>query len=256
MSKINGALHEIRFMDQLAGRKQWLNNIHPLVKLIVTVLYIVTVVSIGKYNLTSLILLGIYPVILFIAGELSFFTAVKKTRLILPFIMVIGIFNPIFDRELLFYIGKLPVTSGMMSMITLIIKGFLTVFASYLLIATTTIEKICYALRLIHIPEIIVTQILLNYRYISVLLQETNRLTQAYALRAPNQKGINIKAWGPLAGQLLIRSIDRAQVVYDSMILRGYTGNFKYVKERKCSKEDYCYLLAWLLVFVVIKGVL
>lgn len=62
------------------------------------------------------------------------------------------------------------------------------------------------------------------YRYISVLLAETQRVVQAYELRAPGQKGIHFKVWGSLMGQMLLRSMDRAEVIYESMCLRGFVG--------------------------------
>ncbi len=61
------------------------------------------------------------------------------------------------------------------SMVTLMIKGILTVIAIYILIITTTIDRVCMALRKIHIPEIIVMIIQLIYRYINVLLKETKK---------------------------------------------------------------------------------
>ena len=70
------------------------------------------------------------------------------------------------------------------------------------------------------------TTILLIYRYIVLLLQEGIRIATAYALRAPGQKGIQFRAWGSLLGQLLLRSLDRAQLVYESMQLRGFAGAF------------------------------
>ncbi len=45
MSKINEAIYEIRQMDQLAARDQWMNTLHPLVKLCLTVMYIFIVVN-------------------------------------------------------------------------------------------------------------------------------------------------------------------------------------------------------------------
>lgn len=70
-------------------------------------------------------------------------------------------------------------------------------------------------MRLIKIPSVIVTQVMLTYRYVTLLLSEAGRITQAYALRAPNQKGINIKNWGSLLGHLLLRTIDRADEIYN-----------------------------------------
>ena len=104
----------------------------------------------------------------------------------------------------------------------LVVKGVLCFLAVYLLIATTGMERVCAALRQLHIPRVLVTTILLTYRYIVLLLQEGNRISTAYALRAPGEKGIHFRAWGSLLGQLLLRSVDRAQLVYESMMLRGY----------------------------------
>ena len=125
--------------------------------------------------------------------------------------------------------------------------------AAYLLIASTSIEKICYALRLIHIPTVVVTQILLTYRYISLLLEEAGRITDAYALRAPNQKGIHFKVWGSLAGQLLLRSMDRADAVYQSMVLRGYRGDFSYGAKTVFRTKDIAYLIIWSVLFLLLK---
>ena len=95
---------------------------------------------------------------------------------------------------------------------------------------------------------------MLTYRYITVLLEEVNRITQAYELRAPHQKGIHFKAWGPLAGQLLLRSMDRANEVYESMLLRGYRGDYAYLQERTVfRRQDLAYLLFWLAVFAVFR---
>ena len=139
-------------------------------------------------------------------------------------------------------------------MITLMLKGVFSVLASYFLVATTSIDKICYSLRLIHVPEILVTQIMLTYRYIVLLLKEVNRITDAYSLRAPGQKGIHFRVWGSLTGQLLLRSMDRATIVYESMLLRGYNGNFTYIgEEDKVTMTDVVYLILFGVLFVFLR---
>lgn len=45
MSKIGNAIHEIHHMDLIAERDQWVNAIHPLIKFVITVVYIAVVVS-------------------------------------------------------------------------------------------------------------------------------------------------------------------------------------------------------------------
>ena len=134
----------------------------------------------------------------------------------------VGLCNLFFDRAPVLDLGLVVLSGGWVSLLTLLIKGMFSFLAVYLLIATTGIEAVCTALRQLHVPRVLVTTILLTYRYIVLLLQEANRISTAYALRAPGQKGIHFRAWGSLLGQLLLRSMDRAQLVYESMLLRGY----------------------------------
>lgn len=256
MSKLGNTLYELHTIENLAEKDQWMNRMHPLVKLILTVIYIGVVVSFSKYDLAHLLLMGVYPIVLFVLGEISFRESFWHLRVILPLVCVVGIFNPFFDRQILFYLGGFGVTGGMISMMALVVKGCYSVFASYLLIATTTIEQICYALMRLRVPAVFVTQLLLTYRYVSVLLSEANRMMQAYSLRAPRQKGIHFKAWGSFVGQLLLRSMDRAAVVYESMTLRGYRGEFQYAVREKCRGKDLVWLAVWCSVFAGIRFVL
>lgn len=242
-------------MDALAERDQWVNMLHPLVKFVLTVSYISIVVSFNKYDIVGLAGMAVYPIALFILADLSFKDSLKRLRIVLPLVCFIGIFNPFFDKVPVEILG-IRMTAGVLSMLTLMMKGIFTVLASYLLIATTTIEKLCYAFRLIHIPKIMVTQVMLTYRYVTVLLEEVNRITQAYSLRAPKQKGVHYKVWGSLTGQLLLRSMDRAGIVYESMVLRGYNGTFDYVGEKITWKwQDIFYLVFWLSLFILFRNV-
>lgn len=253
MNKIGGAIYEIHQMDTLASRDQWMNRIHPLVKLLVTVGYITAVVSFQKYDVAGLAGMVIYPIAGFMLSELSFLESIKRLKLVLPLICFLGILNPIFDKNYVLIAG-IQLSAGILSMITLILKGLFSVLASYLLIATTSVDKICYAFRLLRIPKPMVTQFMLTYRYITVLLEEVNRITQAYSLRAPKQKGIHFKVWGSLTGQLLLRSMDRANNVYESMLLRGYNEDYGYMKSRIAVRpKDVVYLLFWVGIIVLFR---
>ena len=70
-------------------------------------------------------------------------------------------------------------------------------------------------------------------------------MTQAYSLRAPGQKGIHYSAWGSFLGQLLLRSMDRAEELHASMLLRGYHGEFHYAQGRGSSAGDVLYAALW-----------
>ena len=261
MSKIEKNIRELNRLQNLQQRSHWMNDLHPLGKLLLSVIYIFITVSFGKYSLAPLIIMAIYPIFGFIIGELSIKEGLYRMRLILPLVVFVGIFNPFFDRQVMFYIGGsggqtgIPVTGGIISMVTLMLKGFYSVLSAYILIATTSIDDICYALRILHVPKQIVIVIMLIYRYFGVMAAEADRITTAYKLRAPKQNGIHYKAWGTLVGQWLLRSMDRAEDVYESMLLRGFKGDF-IMKKQKTRPIDIIYPLIWTIAFIVIRHVL
>lgn len=253
MGKITNAIYEIYELDEMAQMNTKVHQLHPLVKLIVTLVYITTVVSFGKYSLLGLVPMLIYPLMVFNLAEISIKSCFKKMKIVLPVVCFVGIFNPFFDKVPVLTIGEWVVTGGMISMVTLMLKGTLALMASYLLIATTGIERLCYALKLLHVPSVLVTQILLLYRYMTLLMREANAVMEAYALRAPNQKGVQYKVWGSLMGQLLLRSIDRANNLYESMLLRGFNGEFYYSRTQKSNQLDWVYLILWTCVILALR---
>ena len=243
MSKMDRALGELREMDDLAAMQSPIHRIHPLAKLMATVVYIVAVASFDKYDLSGLLAMLIYPALLFQLSGVSIKTCFWKLRVVLPLVMAVGLFNPIFDRAPMLVIGGVAVSGGVISMLTLMLKGVLCLSASFLLIATTSIDALCAALRMIHVPGMLVTLLLLTYRYVSVMTGELAVMTDAYHLRAPGQKGVHHSAWGSFLGQLLLRSMDRAEELYASMRLRGFHGEFYYADARPFAVSDGLYMV-------------
>ena len=78
-------------------------------------------------------------------------------------------------------------------------------------------------------------------------------MTDAYLLRAPGQKGIHISAWGSFLGQLLLRSMDRAQELWNSMQLRGYHDHFHYADIPPFKLRDAAYIAVCLSVFILLR---
>ena len=66
-------------------------------------------------------------------------------KLVLAVVCLVGIANPFFDREIVFMLGNVKITGGMVSAATLLLKGVYGVSASYLLMVTTRMEDLCYA---------------------------------------------------------------------------------------------------------------
>ncbi len=253
MNKMEKALGELGHMDELAVQDSPVHAMNAGAKLLCTVIYILTVMSFNKYDLSGLIPMLLWPVFMFQLSGISVRTCFYKLRIVLPLVMAVGLFNPIFDREIMLQIGGVGVSGGVISMVTLMLKGVLCLMASFLLVATTPFDNICAALRHAHFPAMLVTLLLLTYRYVGVMTEELAVMTDAYHLRAPGQKGIHVSAWGSFLGQLLLRSMDRAQELYSSMLLRGYHQHFHYAPLKPFRSRDAVYLILSLLFFAVVK---
>ena len=255
MNKMEKALGELSEMDGLASSSSPIHELNATSKLLTTIAYILTVVSFDKYDLSGLIPMLLWPVLLFQISGIPVHVCFYKLRIVLPLVMAVGLFNPIFDRAPLFVIGSVSVSGGVVSMITLMLKGVLCLMASFLLMATTPIDCLCASLRTLHVPKTLVTLLLLTYRYVGVMTEELAIMTDAYHLRAPGQKGIQVSAWGSFLGQLLLRSMDRAQELYASMLLRGYHEHFHYAPVKPFTRKDADYLVVCLAVFALLRSV-
>ena len=253
MNNISAASREFREMDELSAQDSPIHRLHALVKLLVTLAYIVCVVSFPKYQLSGLAVMVLYPVLLFQISGIPVRTCFHKLRIVLPLVCAVGLLNPFFDRAPLLMVGGVAVSGGVVSMVTLMLKGVFSLMASFLLIATTPIDALCAALRKLHVPGLLVTLLLLTYRYISVMIGEVAVMTDAYRLRAPGQKGIHISAWGSFLGQLLLRSMDRAEELYQSMQLRGFRGEFYYADTAPCTAGAVLYGVVCVALFVLAR---
>ena len=255
MNKMEKALGELAGMDELAAEESPVHRLNPAAKLLGTVLFILTVMSFDKYNLTGLFPMLLWPVLLFQISGIPVHTCFYRLRIVLPLVMAVGLFNPFFDRQVMTHLGSFALTGGMISMLTLMLKGTLCLMASFLLVATTPFDSLCAALRQFHLPGTLVTLLLLTWRYVGVMTEELAVMTDAYHLRAPGQKGIHVSAWGSFLGQLLLRSMDRAQELYASMLLRGYHQEFHYAPAQAFHAKDAVFLLLNILFCVFFRMV-
>lgn len=245
-------IYNMRLLDEAALKNTAVHRIHPFVKLLTTVIYLIMVVSFGKYEISRLLPYIFYPILIFSIAELPLMPILKRILIVEPLIIGIGILNPLFDGQHMIFAG-VEVSGGWLAFLSIFIKCSLTVTAALLLMATTGMDKLASALRMLKVPRLLVLQLLLTYRYISVLMEEVCRTLKAYSLKAPEHKGIHRSAWGPLAGQIILRTFDRAQRVYQAMCLRGFSGEYNTGELVRIRVSDLAYLAGWSLFFVIAK---
>ncbi len=253
MHNTNKELFKIKSLEDIAEKNTVLHRIHPLAKIIITIAFLVMVISYGKYQVSGLLLFFTYPILAMSLGDIPYRQIFMRVMVALPFGAFAGISNLILDREIVFSMAGWAVTFGMISFASIVIKTILTVSGVLILVATTPMNQIMHQLVHIGFPKIFILQIVLTYRYIGVLIHEATSMMIAYRLRSTLRKGIDIKDMSTFLGQLLLRSFGKADKIYSAMKCRGFDGTYRYTVHEPMKGRDWLYTGTLVATFVSVR---
>ena len=253
MATIDRHFFDIGYVDTLSSQQTAVHQLDPRAKLLTTLVFVVTVVSFDKYEISSLIPFFIYPVVLCAIGNIPPSFLIKKLVLVSPFAILLGIFNPLLDREILIRLGGLEISGGWVSFASILIRFVLTVGVALTLIAVTGFNAVCMALEKLKVPKIFVVQLLFLHRYMFVLVDEAARIFRARSLRSFGGEGSGIKSFGSIVGQLLLRTIDRAQRIYLAMSCRGFEGHIHVMRKQRIGSREVGFIVGWSLIFILMR---
>ncbi len=250
---IKSKIQEIYKLEQLSGGESAVHRRHPAVKLVSAFVFIVVVVSFDRAEFGRLVPFIFYPVILMALSGTPWPIVLKRVALALPFVLLAGISNVIFDRAAAFTVAGIAVSAGVVSFFSILFRTFLCVTAVLLLVAVTPFVHLTGQLRRMRVPDIFVTLFEMIYRYIGVLLEEVSSMYTAYMLRSTEHKGLQMRHMGSFIGQLLIRSFDRAERVYAAMKCRGYPGRTARMTRAPITAADIVFLLSTTVPFILLR---
>jgi cobalt/nickel transport system permease protein len=256
---MKNTMRELYALEQLSGGSSCVHRLHPAAKLLTTVVFIITVMSFNRYAFGRLTPYVFYPALMTALSEMPHSILLKRLLIALPFCLFAGISNIVYDRTYAFVLGAMPVSYGVVSFFTILLKTYLCVMAVLLLAAVTPFAQLANSMRRLGMPYIFTVMFEMTYRYIGVLITEAYSMYTAYSLRSVNGKGIALKDMGSFTGQLLLRSIDRADRVYNAMKCRGYTSDYTLhslrQSGRKLKSQDLIFCLAACLLCITFRVV-
>ena len=230
MADIRGKVNTLYSLEQLAAGDTVIHCVKPLPKLIVTLVYLVCVLSLDRFALARLAPYLFYPVIVSALADVPVGLLLRRASVALPFCLFAGLGNLLIDRS--------PV-----SLLVLLARTLLCTAAVLLPVAVTPFAKLTETLRYLRVPEMLVTLLELVYRYVGILAGEAADMLAAFRLRAGGARWPRVREFGSFAGQLLLRSADRAERVYRAMQCRGYHLQTRKKSGRAWRGGDWCFLL-------------
>jgi len=245
MARIDAAIGDVHVLDRLAEIDSPVHRLDPRAKVAVTALFLVTVVSFPKREIAELMPLCLYPAALVALGHVPARVLGRYLLLASPFAVLVGIFNPLIDREIAARIGSVAISGGWLSFASILVRFLLTVSAALILLACTGYVGVCGALGRLGAPRLLVTQFLLLYRFLFVLSEEAARMARAHLLRSPSGRGPTIRVWTSLAGHLLLRAYDRGLRLHSAMLCRGFDGTLRPARTLRWSWADTLFVAGW-----------
>ncbi len=253
MLAIDGSLLDFKRLDLLAMQESAIHRLDPRAKVLTTLVFIVCVVSFGRYEIAALLPFFLYPVVLLALADLPLNYLARKVAVVIPFAVMVGLFNPLFDRQVLLQLGPFDIWGGWLSCASIIVRTILTAGAALVLVAVTGFPAICEALERLGMPRVFAVQMLFLYRYIFVLTDEGGRVARARQLRACGQRGMGLRHFGSLLGHLLLRTWERAERIHMAMLARGFTGEVHARRRGRFGGRELIFLLGWSSLFVTLR---
>ncbi len=241
-------------MDEWARRDSPVHRLDARAKAIVTLGFIVAVMSFPRHDISALVPFILYPVILTSAGGLPARELFKKILVAAPFALAVGLFNPLLDRRPVALVGPLTITGGWLSFASVLFRFVLTVWAALALVACTGMYRLVAGLERLGLPRVFATQLLFLYRYLFVVADEGVRMKRGVDLRAGVKKALTLRVYGSLMGHLLLRSLDRAERVHRAMLSRGFDGEIRVIRSKPFCAKDWLFVGGGLAFFIIARA--
>lgn len=222
---INQTLEQSVFAEQIARKDGLLQRFDPRAKLIAILLLLIAVGSTHQLSVLS-----VFFAIVLLAAVLSKippWTFIKRVcLLVLVFTSLIAL-PALFltPGQPLWTLGTVIITrSGVASAAFLLLRVTTSISLATLLILTTSWNDVLKAMGVLHLPDVIVLILAMTYRYIHLLLHETNDMFTARKSRLlrPLPRAQERQLLGATGGVLLSKSLSLSSEVYLAMQSRGY----------------------------------
>jgi cobalt/nickel transport system permease protein len=233
------------------------DRLDPRAKWLVTFAFVLSVTSFGRYEISRLMPFFLYPIAIAAFYFVPLRSLLGKTLLALPFVLLVGLFNPLFDREVLIRTEWFSLSGGWLSFLSIILRSLLAVTAAILLVMTTPFDRLCLGLERLCVPKVLVTQLQFLHRYMFLLRGEAARMVRAHDLRSRgNRPRIALSSAASMLGLLLLRTLDRATRIHRAMLVRGFDGEVRLLRPLGFSwSRDGVYMLSWFFYFLMARFV-
>ena len=115
--------------------------------------------------------------------------------------------------------------------------AFAAVSCLYFLALNTSVTDILGVLRALHCPSLLTELMMLIYRFIFLLMETASALMTAQEARLGNRNlRTGLRSFGMMGTALFLRSLKRANALYDAMEARCYDGEIRVLARKQAAE--------------------
>ena len=219
-------------------------RLSPLSKAAATLIFIMAVLSFGKYEFWRLIPFFAFPISAAEYCGLSLRLLIKRAAFALPFLLCLTLGGMFFEDS---------ASAGLLFSLTILSKALLCVIAALVFSATTPAGDLISLMLALKIPFPIVLQAAITWRYIEDFSNAASNAAKAYSLRAPKSGALKLKHWSGILGSLFFRAIDKSERICAAMLCRGLNPNSPISNKIKISKNELFALALFALSLAILR---
>jgi len=218
--------HAVEQIDRAGYGHTWVHRVDARLKTILAIVFVLCVASFPKHTVAALIPFFAVPVFLGIAGHVPWRPLGKILLTVGPLAILPGLLNPFFDTAPAVLAGSIAIHSGWLSLASIGLRFLLTMGLLLVLVSTTSFPGVLGALARFRVPQALIVQLSLLYRYVFVLIEEGEAMSRARMLRDPQRRLPRLETVKPMLTALLWRSLECSQRLYQVLRIRGFQGTW------------------------------
>lgn len=218
----------------------YVTEIDPRTRILLTLLFAITVVTLGSFKSLFFALGLSFTAIL--ASDMPFVKTFRRVLMMDSFVIFMLATLPftIPGNEAFSLFGFPASWQGLERAAQIALRANAIILMMLSLIGNLEPVTFGHALFRLKVPESLVQLLLFTIRYIEVIHQEYLRLRismKARCFRPSNSRHTYI-SFGYLIGMMLVRAMDRSERILEAMKCRGFSGQILILDHLEFSKKD------------------
>jgi cobalt/nickel transport system permease protein len=244
-------------IDKFAYQDSPVHRLDSRVKFLAVIIFSVVVLSLPRTSLSILVCFSVGPFTVLVLGRIPLKFVFKQILLVSPFVLVLALTCPFYNREPLsvaFGPFVWEISVGWVLCFSILGKFIVTMMALIGLVSTTRFNELLAGLKKMGVPALLIMQLGFLYRYIFVLIDRAHHILRARAGRKLRNLGFRreLKTASSMLGSLFVRSIDTAENINLAMHARGFDGSFRTLSKLQFGRRDLIFILLFALFMLVL----